>query len=143
MRWKEKLRKRKHEFRGVDSELLPFWIQAWECPPLCCSSSGQGSFFPCQTPYWEPFLGKKRRVKNKRLPICYTPLMTKLPGPTMVPQPHDRLRLCSFYSPGVLLAIFAAIGYGPGPPWFIIPCMLFMPGPYGEPDPIMPGDMFG
>lgn len=46
-------------------------------------------------------------------------------------------------SPGLLLAMLAPIGYGPGPPWFIIPCMLFMPGPYGEPAPIMPWDMFG
>lgn len=51
--------------------------------------------------------------------------------------------LRSFHSPGVLLAMFAPIGYGPGPPWFIIPCMLFMPGPYGEPAPIMPWDMLG
>lgn len=63
--------------------------------------------------------------------------MDKTSRPTVV------LKLCSFYSPGVLLAIFAPIGYGPGPPWFIILCMLFMPGPYGEPAPIMPWDMLG
>lgn len=50
---------------------------------------------------------------------------------------------CSFYSPGVLLAVFAPVGYGPGPAWFIIPCMLFIPGPYGEPVPIMPWAMLG
>lgn len=45
--------------------------------------------------------------------------------------------------PGVLLAMLPPIGYGPGPPWFIIPCMLFIPGPYAEPAPIMPWDMLG
>ena len=41
--------------------------------------------------------------------------------------------------------MFVPIGYGPGPgpPWFIIPCMLFIAGPYGDPVPIMPWDMFG
>lgn len=39
--------------------------------------------------------------------------------------------------------MFAPMGYGPGPPWFIMPCMLFMPGPYGEPGPIMPWGILG
>lgn len=70
----EKRSKERQEFHRVVLELLPFSIQAWESRPLCCSSSGQGSFCPWQTLYWEPFL--RHGHKNKRLPAYKTILCT-------------------------------------------------------------------
>lgn len=128
---------KKETRRGVvdKAPVLPFWIRVWESRPLCCSFSEPGSFCPFRTLRWEPFLMERR-------------------GGAVDSQQGNFLRDWNFqshrgrrHSPGVLLAMLPPIGYGPGPgpgpPWFIIPCMLFMPGPYGEPAPIMPWDMLG
>lgn len=45
-------------------------------------------------------------------------------------------------SPLLLFGIFPPMGKG-GPWVFIIPGILFMEGPYGGPEPIIPGDMLG
>lgn len=130
--------KRKTQQRGVvhKAPALPFWIRVWGSRPLCCSFSEPGSFCPSRTLSWEPFLMEKRgRAVEEE--TCLQNWNFQ----------NNKGRGGGRHSPGVLLAMLPPMGYGPGPgpgpPWFIIPCMLFMPGPYGEPAPIMPWDMFG